>query len=297
MDRLQTLEMFVAVADQGGFAAAARALRVSPPAVTRGIAELETRLGVVMFHRSTRAVTLTDEGAGFLEKARRIINELGETERALSGAQSAPRGQLYVTAPVAFGRLHVLPVVTELLDRHPDLKIRMMLIDRNVRIIEEGIDVAVRIGPLADSTLKAVQIGAVRQVLVASPAYLARSGVPVAPRDLIHHHLIASTGPRAASEWRFGLRRETQIAVQPRLLVNTVDASVAAAEAGVGIANLLSYQAEDALRAGRLIEVLRPDAPEPLPVHLLFEASRSAAAGVRAFIEAMRDRGRAQNWR
>ena len=145
MDRLQTLEMFVAVADRGGFAAAARALRVSPPAVTRGIAELEARLGVVMFHRSTRAVTLTDEGAGFLEKARQIINDLGEAERAMSGAQSEPRGQLYVTAPVAFGRLHVLPVVTELLDRHAALNIRMMLIDRNVRMIEEGIDVAVRI--------------------------------------------------------------------------------------------------------------------------------------------------------
>jgi DNA-binding transcriptional LysR family regulator len=296
MDRLQTLEMFVAVADHGGFAAAARALRVSPPAVTRGIAELEARLGVVMFHRSTRAVTLTEEGAGFLERARRIISELVEAERALSGAQSAPRGQLYVTAPVAFGRLHVLPVVAELLDRHPDLTVRMMLIDRNVRIVEEGIDVAVRIGPLADSALKSVQIGAVRQVLVASPAYLARSGIPGEHQDLIHHHLIGSTGPRAASEWRFGEIR-TRVTVQPRLLVNTVDASVAAAEAGVGIANLLNYQAQDAMRAGRLIEVLRPDAPEMLPVHVLFEASRSAAAGVRVFIEAMRDRGRAKDWK
>jgi DNA-binding transcriptional LysR family regulator len=297
MDRLQTLEMFVAVADRGGFAAAARALRVSPPAVTRGIAELEARLGVVMFHRSTRAVTLTDEGAGFLDKARRIIIELGDAERALSGTQSEPRGQLYVTAPVAFGRLHVLPVVTELLDRHVDLKIRMMLVDRNVRIIEEGIDVAVRIGLLADSALKAVQIGAVRQVLIASPAYLARSGAPDTPEDLLHHHIIASTGPRAANEWRFGARREIQIAVEPRLLVNTVDAAVAAAEAGAGIANLLSYQVEDALRAGRLIEVLRPDAPDALPVHLLFEASRSGAAATRAFIDAMRERGRTQGWR
>ena len=296
MDRLQTLEMFVAVADRGGFAAAARALRVSPPAVTRGIAELEARLGVVMFHRSTRAVTLTDEGAGFLEKARRIINELGDAERALSGTRSEPRGQLFITAPVAFGRLHVLPVVTELLDRHADLKIRMMLIDRNVRIVEEGIDVAVRIGPLADSALKAILIGAVRQVLVASPAYLARSGVPEAPQDLVQHHLISSTGPRAANEWRFGARREIQIAVQPRLMVNTVDASVAAAEAGAGIANLLSYQVEDALHAGRLIEVMRPDAPDALPVHLLFEASRSGAAATRAFVDAMRERGRAHSW-
>ncbi len=297
MDRLQTLEMFVAVADRGGFAAAARALRVSPPAVTRGIAELEARLGVVMFHRSTRAVTLTDEGAGFLEKARRIINELGDAERALSGAQSEPRGLLYVTAPVTFGRLHVLPVVTELLDRHQELNIRMMLIDRNVRIIEEGIDVAVRIGPLADSALKAVPIGAVRQVLVASPAYLARHTAPDTADDLADHDLIATTGPRGANEWRFGSRGEKQVTVQPRLLLNTVDSAVSAAEAGVGIANLLSYQVDDLLRVGTLIEVLRPDTPVALPVNLLFEASRSAAASTRAFIDAMRDRGRMQGWR
>ena len=297
MDRLQTLEMFVAVADQGGFAAAARVLRVSPPAVTRGIAELEARLGVVMFHRSTRAVTLTDEGAGFLEKARQIINELGDAERALSGAQSEPRGLLYVTAPVTFGRLHVLPVVTELLDRHQELNIRMMLVDRNVRIIEEGIDVAVRIGPLADSALKAVPIGAVRQVLVASPAYLARNNAPDIVDDLADHDLIATTGPRGANEWRFGSRGEKQVTVQPRLLLNTVDSAVSAAEAGVGIANLLSYQVDDLLRVGTLIEVLRPDTPVALPVNLLFEASRSAAASTRAFIDAMRDRGRMQGWR
>ena len=297
MDRLQTLEMFVAVADRGGFAAAARALRVSPPAVTRGIAELEARLGVVMFHRSTRAVTLTNEGAGFLEKARRIINELGDAERALSGAQSEPRGLLYVTAPVTFGRLHVLPVVTELLDRHQELNIRMMLVDRNVQIIEEGIDVAVRIGPLADSALKAVPIGAVRQVLVASPAYLARHTAPDTVNDLADHDLIATTGPRGANEWRFGSRGEKQVAVQPRLLLNTVDSAVSAAEAGVGIANLLSYQVDDLLRVGTLIEVLRPDTPVALPVNLLFEASRSAAASTRAFIDAMRDRGRMQGWR
>ena len=295
MDRLQTMEMFVAVADEGGFAAAARKQRVSPPAVTRGIAELEARLGVVLFHRSTRAVTLTDEGSGFLENARRIIGEIAEAERQLAGAQSSPHGQLYVTAPVAFGRLHVLPVITELLDRHADLSVRMMLIDRNVRIIEEGIDVAVRIGELADSTLKAVRIGAVRQVLVASPAYLARHGVPTCHDDLKQHQIIATTGPRAATEWRFGRRRDP-VAVRGRLLVNTVDAAVDAVEAGTGIANLLSYQAADGLNAGRLIEVLRPDVPDALPVHLLFEASRAATASTRAFIDAMRERGRGHVW-
>lgn len=294
MDRLQTLEMFVAVADRGGFAAAARALRVSPPAVTRGIAELEARLGVVMFHRSTRAVTLTDEGAGFLERARQIISDLGDAERALSGAQSEPRGQLYVTAPVTFGRLHVLPVVAELLDRNVDLKIRMMLIDRNVRIVEEGIDAAVRIGALTDSALRAVRIGSVRQVIVASPAYLARFGIPRDQDHLGHHRLIGSEGPRATSEWHFGARKVPE--QRPRLRVNTVDAAISAAESGVGLANFLSYQVEDALDAGRLIEVLKPETPEAIPVSLLFEASRSNAPATRAFVEAMRLRARESGW-
>jgi len=291
LDRLQTLEMFVAVADRGGFAAAARQLRVSPPAVTRGIAELEARLGVVLLHRSTRAVSLTHEGAGFLEKARLIISELDDAERQLVGDRSEPRGQLLVTAPVAFGRLHVLPVVADLLDRHADLNIEMLLIDRNVRIVEEGIDVAVRIGSLPDSTLKAVRIGAVRQMLVASPAYLARQGAPGAVGALANHRLIGTTGPRAVNEWRFGPRREA-VPVRPRLVVNTVDSAVAAAEAGVGIANLLSYQAEDGLRAGRLVEVLRPVEPEALPIHLLFEGRRASASATRAFIDAMRARVR-----
>lgn len=295
MDRLQTMEMFVAVADEGGFASAARKLRASPPAVTRGIAELEARLGVVLFHRSTRAVTLTDEGSSFLEKARRIIIEVAEAERQLAVGQSSPHGQLYVTAPVAFGRLHVLPVVTELLDRHADLSVRMMLIDRNVRIIEEGIDVAVRIGQLGDSALKAVRIGAVRQVLVASPAYLARHGVPETYEDLIRHQIIATTGPRASTEWRFGQRR-APMPVRARLMVNTVDAGVDATRAGVGIANFLSYQVIEELNAGRLIEVLRPTNPDVLPVNLLFEASRAATASTRAFIDAMRERGRTEAW-
>src|SRR5690606_8081064 len=165
MDRLTTLEMFVAVASEGGFAAAARKLGSSPPAVTRGIAALEARLGTRLFLRSTRAVALTDAGAAFLEQARRIPPELAGAERELRGAGAEPRGQLHLTAPVMFGRLHVLPVVGELMAQHRELTVRMMLIDRNVRIVEEGIDVAVRIGPLADSALKAVRIGRVRQML------------------------------------------------------------------------------------------------------------------------------------
>lgn len=289
MDRLLTLEMFVAVAGEGGFAAAARKLGSSPPAVTRGIAALEARLGTRLFHRSTRAVALTDAGAAFLGQARRVLADLAGAERELRGAAAQPRGQLYLTAPVMFGRLHVLPVVGDLLAQHRDLQVRMMLIDRNVRIVEEGIDVAVRIGALADSRLKAVRIGAVRQMLVASPAYLARNGAPAAVADLADHALIAMDGPRAGGEWRFA-RARLRLDQRPRLVVNSVDGAMAAAEAGVGIANLLSYQVADAVDAGRLISLLAADQPPALPVHLLFEPSRAGLPSVRLFVDAMKAR-------
>ena len=291
MDRLLTLEMFVAVASEGGFAAAARKLGSSPPAVTRGIAALEARLGTLLFHRSTRAVALTDEGAAFLEQARRILADLAGAERELRGAAAEPRGQLYVTAPVMFGRLHVLPVVGALMAEHRELMVRMMLIDRNVRIVEEGIDVAVRIGALADSGLKAVRIGWVGQMLVASPAYLARRGAPQTIAELAGHDLIGTMGPRAAGEWQLASGK-WRLDPRPRLVLNTVDGALAAAEAGLGIANLLSYQLADALAAGRLIALLAGEQPPALPVHLLFEPSRAGLPAVRAFVEAMKGRAR-----
>ena len=289
MDRLQTLEMFVAVAGEGGFAAAARKLGSSPPAVTRGIAALEARLGTALFHRSTRAVALTDAGAAFLGEARRLLAELADAERAVRGVQADPRGQLYLTAPVMFGRLHVLPVVDALLVEHGELMVRMMLIDRNVRIVEEGIDVAVRIGPLADSSLKAVRVGAVRQMLVASPAYLARRGAPATIADLSGHDIVGMEGPRTTNEWQLASGR-WRFDRRPRLSVNTVDAAMAAAEAGRGIANLLSYQVAGAVDAGRLVALLPHEVPPPLPVHLLFEPSRAALPSVRRFVDAMKMR-------
>jgi DNA-binding transcriptional LysR family regulator len=292
MDRLLTLEMFVAVASEGGFAAAARKLGSSPPAVTRGIAALEARLGTLLFHRSTRAVALTDAGAAFLEQTRRILDDLAGAERELRGAAAEPRGQLYVTAPVMFGRLHVLPVVGALTAEHRQLMVRMMLIDRNVRIVEEGIDVAVRIGPLADSALKAVRIGWVRQMLVASPAYLARRGAPQVMADLAQHDLIGTIGPRAAGEWQLASGK-WRLDPRPRLVLNTVDGALAAAEAGLGIANLLSYQLAEAFAAGRLIALLTNEQPPALPVHLLFEPARARLPAVRLFVEAMTARGRA----
>jgi DNA-binding transcriptional LysR family regulator len=295
MDRLKTMEMFAAVAERGGFSAAARSLRVSAPSVTRGVAELETRLGVTLFHRSTRAVALTEDGAALLPRATRLLADFAAAERELQGTAGEPRGQLNLTAPVLFGRLHVLPVVADLLDRHAGLTIELMLVDRNVRIVEEGIDIAIRIGALADSSLRAIKIGEVRPMLVASPAYIETHGSPSEPGELAQHRVIASTGPRGPSEWRFG-QGEAPLSLRPQLLVNSVEAALAAAEAGVGIANLLSYQADRALRQGTLVELFRPDSFKAMPVSLLFAAGRSAAAAPRAFIEAMRERAKNAAW-
>lgn len=296
MDRFETLTAFVAVADRRGFAAAARALATSPPAITRAVAALERHLGVTLFHRSTRAVSLTDEGAAFLDRARRILADLREAEQIVMGGRSTPRGQLYVTAPVMFGRLHVLPAINALLAQHDGLTARMMLLDRNVRIVEEGIDVAVRIGALADSALRVVTIGSVQQTIVASPAYLVAHGVPALPADLTGHRCIAGSGVRVAAAWPFGAKGEQLVEIAPRLTVNTIDATIAAAEAGLGLANVLSYQSAEPIAAGRLVRVLADYAPPPIPVSLLYDAGRAAMPAVRAFIGEMRERARERAW-
>ena len=296
MDRFESLSVFVAVAEQRGFAAAARALGMSPPGVTRAVAALERHLGVTLFHRSTRAVSLTDEGAVLLDRARRILADLREAEQIAMGGRSVPRGQLYVTAPVMFGRLHVLPVINALLASHAGLNARMMLLDRNVRIIEEGIDVAVRIGALADSTLRVVTIGSVRQTIVGSPAYLAKHGVPADPAELASHHCILGSGVRVGNTWSFGARGDRIMEVVPRLTVNSIDATIAAAEAGVGLANVLSYQSAARIANGQLVEVLADHAPSPMPVSLLYDPGRAAMPAVRVFIEAMQEQGRLGAW-
>lgn len=295
MDRLAAYQAFAAIGREHSFSAAARRLRVSPQAVTRAIAALEERLGVRLLHRTTRAVSLTNEGAELLPRIERILRDLEDGERAMAGTQIEPRGELTVTAPVAFGQIHVMPALTSLLAAHPDLDIHLLLIDRNVRLVEEGIDVAVRIGALPDSNMRAVRIGSVSRVFVASPAYLARMGAPSLPADLARHDLVSSTGPRSGGEWRFGESGEPA-RLRRRIRVNTVGAALAAAEAGVGIANLLSYQAAEGLASGRLVEVLRPQNVDPIPVNLVFEPGRSSSAAARTFIEAMRQRAREGRW-
>lgn len=295
MDRFTALSTFVAVAEQGGFAEAARHLGLSPPAVTRAVAALERHLGLALLRRSTRSVALTEEGAALLVRAREILLQLQEAEHVAMGGQATPRGELHVTAPVVFGRLHVLPVLTDLLAGHRAMTARLMLLDRNIRLVEEGIDVAVRIGALRDSSLRAVVVGAVRQVVVASPDYCARRGRPAGPRDLAEHDVIAGDGVRSGTLWRFG-RGSEGVPVAPRLSVNSVDALLAAATAGLGLANVLSYQAAAGLAAGTLCRVLDAHAPPPLPVHLLFDASRARMPAVRCFVEGMRARADRGAW-
>ena len=231
---------------------------------------------------------LTDEGAAYLERCRAALIELDDAALALQGAGALPGGSLAVTAPVTFGRLHILPIATGLLRDHPRLDVELTLIDRVVRLVDEGIDVAVRIGDLSDSSLHALKVAEVRRVLVASPGYLAAHGAPGNVPALHGHALISFTEIDRAHEWRFGTTGKTAIRIEPRLTVNTADAAIAAATDGVGIARVLSYQALAAIASGRLVTVLDGAAPPPAPVHLVYQANRRASVNVRAFIDAAR---------
>lgn len=285
MDRLDTMRAFVAVANAGSFAAAARQLRLSPSQVTRAIAELEAHLGLTLLHRSTRVVSLTDRGRIHLDSCLALLDDLAAAEAKVRGQDAAPRGQLTVTAPLVFGRLHVLAIVTGLIAAHPALSVRLLLSDRDAHLVEEGIDVAVRIGALADSSLVATRLGSICRATVASPAYLARRGVPRQPADLAGHDIIAFDTLNASNEWQY---RGASVRVAPRLVVNGADACIAAAEAGAGIIRTLSYQVREAVAAGRLVLLLPDFTPDPVPVSLLYPQRRYASPNVAAFAAAAR---------
>jgi DNA-binding transcriptional LysR family regulator len=286
MDRLDSMRAFAAVADLGSFAEAARRLRLSPAAVTRAVAELEDRLGLLLLTRTTRSVKLTERGAVYLEACHRLLDDFDAAERLVRGEQAAPRGTLTVAAPLMFGRLHVLPLVATMLRAHPELRLRLLLSDRTVHLVEDGIDVAVRIGDLPDSALSAFKVGEVRRVVVASPDYIAARGAPATPAALAGHDLIAFEGIGATNEWRFVGR--AGVRVDPRLAVNSADAAIAAAEAGLGITRTLSYQVHAALRDGRLRLLLEDFTPPALPIHVVHPALRLGSANVAAFVAAAR---------
>src|SRR6516225_9816889 len=246
MDRFDALKTFVAVADHRSFVEAARTLRISPTVASRAIAELEKDLGVTLLRRTTRSVGLTPEGAAYLVRCRIALDELDDAARSLRGENAEPRGDLVVTAPVVFGRMHILPIVTKLLRDHPQLDVHLILVDRVIRLVEEGIDVAVRIADLSDSSLHAVRVAEVRRVPVASPAYLTEQGLPSHVSDLLNHDLIAFDNFALSGEWRFAQSGRPSIRCEPRLLTNSVEAAIDAAHIVVGA----RFEAEDGIGIG-----------------------------------------------
>lgn len=283
MDRIDAMQAFVTVAELNGFAPAARRLKLSPSAVTRLVAGLEQHLGVRLLQRTTRSVTLTDSGRRYLERARRILADLEEAELAAESERLRPAGRLVVSAPVGFGRLHVAPVMSAYLSRYPDVAAELRLEDRQVNLVEDGIDCAVRIGHLGDSSLVARQVGSMRRIVVGAPAYFKSQSEPRTPEALAKHQTI-QFGPW--TEWNFVKEsRDLPIAISPRLVTNNADAAIQYAEAGGGVTRVLAYQAVEALRSGRLKRVLVSYEPPPLPIHIVFPSSRLLSAKVRAFID------------
>jgi DNA-binding transcriptional LysR family regulator len=287
------MRIFVQVAETGGFAQAARLLHMSPPAITRAISALEDQIGVRLLNRTTRSVKLTEAGRGYLDDCRRILAEMADADAAAAGAHGNPTGTLTVTGSVLFGHIYVLPILLDYLDRHPAVTGRSLFVDRLVNIVEEGIDVAVRIGHLPDSGLSAIRVGSVRRVICGAPAYFEHHAVPQAPADLARHRIIGPTGAWASSEWHFGPDGRTSVTVHPQLFCNTNEAAIAAAEQGWGLTRVLSYQVEPALAAGRLVTILDDHMEKPLPIHVIHAEGRRAAAKVRSFVDLAVDRLRA----
>ena len=286
MDRFDAIEAFVTVSELNGFAPAARKLGLSTSAITRHVAALEERLGVRLLNRTTRAVSLTDAGLRFLERSRRILSDLDEAEQMAESERGEPMGRLVVSAPLVFGRLHVAPMICAFMTRHPKITAELLLSDSLVNLVEDRIDVAIRIGHLADSSDIVRKVGAVRRVLVASPDYLARAGVPESIEEIRDHRLISFTGLAAHDHWRFWVSETLQgVAVQPSYVTNSADAAIWHATQSGGLTMALSYQVVDHLRDGRLVLVMPDFEPAPYPVQFIYPNSRLLSRKVRAFIE------------
>lgn len=290
MDRIQSLEVFVAVAEAESFAAGARAVGLSAPSATRGVNALEDRLGARLFTRTTRRVRLTDVGAAYLEDARHILTQLQAADDAAAGTAANPVGQLRITCSTEFGRVYVAPILTDFLDLYSDVSVDVLMVDRIINMVEEGFDVAVRIGPLPSSGLSAVRVGRVRRVMCAAPGYLERRGIPQTPADLASHQIVAAAPVSPVSEWRFGADMQDLVRVKPRLTVSSVAAAIAVARQGWGLCRVLSYQVGPDLENGTLQSVLEDHEPEPLPIHLVHVEGRRAPAKIRAFIDFAKER-------
>jgi DNA-binding transcriptional LysR family regulator len=286
MDRFDTISAFVAVIENDGFAPAARKLGLSPSAVTRLVADLEERLGVRLMNRTTRSISLTDAGTRFLERGKRILSDLAEAELAAENERGEPSGRLVVTAPLIFGRLHVAPLLCNFMTAYPKVHVELMLSDRNAHLVEEGIDVAVRIGELTDSADIARKVGETRRVVVASPDYLGRKGLPLKPEDLSGHNLISFSTLTPPQKWRFGSgSASNEIPVEPSYVTNSADAAIWHAAHDGGLTMALSYQVSDYLRAGTLRIVLESFEPPALPIQFVYANSRLLSVKVRSLID------------
>ncbi|MBK8259359.1 MAG: LysR family transcriptional regulator [Polyangiaceae bacterium] len=290
MDRLDAMATFIAVADLKGFAPAARRLGLSPSAVTRLVAGLEERLQTRLLQRTTRSVTLTDAGVRYLERARRILADVDEAEAAASAEQTNPKGRFVVAAPRMFGRLQVAPVMSTFLKRHPQVMGELWLSDAFVNLVDESVDVAVRIGQLADSTMSARKVGATRRVLVAAPKYLTRRKALRSPDDLPSHQLIQFTGLSRTPEWRFFRDSRPEVySFAPVFKTDSADVAIIHAERGGGLTMALFYQVAEAVKAGHLKVVLADFEPPPLPIQLVYPTARLLPAKVTAFVDLIRD--------
>jgi len=296
MDRLEAMKILVAVVEAGSFTAAARQLGVPLTNVSRKLGELELHLGTRLLNRSTRRLALTEAGGAYVADCKRILEEIGSAERRATGEYSAPKGELVITAPVVFGRMHVGPVIADFLSAFPEINIRLILSDRNAQLVDDHIDLAVRIGALPDSSMVAVQVGSVGRVVCGSPAFLAAHGIPGKPRDLAELACVTFDVLGSPTSWNFasaGKDRDGPVPIRSRLSVNTAEAAIDAAIAGVGLTRVLSYQVAKAIRDGTLRTVLTAFEPEPLPVSLLYAARGVLPLKLRAFLNFAADRLRA----
>lgn len=286
MDRLEAMAVFVAAVEAGSLSGAGRRLGIPLATVSRKLADLEEHLNTRLLTRTTRQLTLTDAGRSYVAACKRILEEVGEAERLASGEYQAPKGDLVITAPIVFGRLHVLPVVAQFLKAYPEIDIKLVLADRVMHLLEDHIDVALRIGMLPDSALVAKRVGEIREVVCASPAYLAAHGRPLAPTDLTAHQCVTFEGLPEVRTWTFaGAKADASVAIRARLSITTAEAAIDACIAGVGITRVLSYQAAAAVAAGKLEILLQDFELEPSPVHLVYAEQRLLPLKLRAFLD------------
>lgn len=286
MDKLRCIETFIEIAECGSLTAAAVALDISLPTTVRRLAELEENLGVRLFNRTTRRIHLTDEGHRYLPICKMALGQLEEAEEALINAKAIPAGKLVVTAPVLFGRLHVAPLITQFMRSHPELAVELLLLDRNIDMIDEGVDVAVRIGHLTDSNLHGVNVGFLKRVLCASPEYLKLNGTPRHPEALNAHALVRFSGRSVLSEWQFRDSGQAFTVRQaPRFTTNSVDAAINACADGLGIGAFLSYMVQASVKDDKLRPILRRFETDPIPITMLYPHSKLMSARVRSFID------------